>query len=312
MSRLKKYDDTPYISYSGRVTFLSCHYRYWLHYDGHVPPPLVDDALGSVYGTAIGKVYEVFYRDELWRQKGLLDRLKALVPGIVEDILKQPKPGQVFRWRGDGPDQNPMGLYATPEDIILDVQGSIPKGLMTIRDQRLIGSETEVEHKLDSLIGGFLFGGRADVTMLTSYGKLRIILDGKGSRRRDKWVDKKQLEWYSMLYRERFGILPDRVAFVYWKFEPPVGIQWFEVTAAEIDELKQEVVQTMTHLVKMRSELPPKAGLPVVREIFKPNPSSDNCRFCPYADDSTCPEGFSVNEKAKAKVTVRENTADQR
>lgn len=305
----KKYDDTPYISYSGMNTFLSCAYRYWLHYDGKVPPVLLDDALGSIYGTAIGKVFEVFYRDELWRQKALLSRLQALVPDIVEGTLKEIRPGQVLLWRGEGPNQNPKGLYESPEDIIRDVQGSIPQGLMTIKDQRLIGSETEVEHKLDSLIGGFVIGGRADITMLTSYGKLRIILDGKGSRRRDKWVDKKQLWWYAMLYRERYGMLPDRVAFVYWKFEPPVGIQWFEVTAAEIDELKQEVVQTMSHLVKMRAELPPKSSLPVVQEVFKPAPSSENCRFCPYADISTCPEGHSVNGKAKAKA---QKTADQR
>ena len=289
-----------YISYSGFQTAQSCLHRYWHTYHGHTPHP-PDDRLGMLYGSVVGRLFEIFFKDRLWRERGSGARLKALVAPTVAAVMgeeRKPKygrPGGTFVWRPD--------LYANEAALISDVEHAIPRGIATIKAYRLINVDVQTEVKLDSTIEGHRVAGRADFIMVRvpPHSDL-VIVDGKGSRKRDRYTDVKQLQWYSLLYRERHGRLPDRTAFVYWHYEPPSNIDWCNVNAAEVDTLRNEVVTTMTDLGKRVKELGGSKSLPLVQAVFRPSPKIQNCRFCPYATEDICPKGGEVVAAARAKA----------
>jgi hypothetical protein len=216
-----------------------------------------------------------------------------------EQEPKHGRPGGIFLWRPQ--------LYASVDDLLSDVRAAIPRGLATIKTHRLIGVDVKTELKLDSTIEGHRVGGRADFVMvrIPPHRDL-VILDGKGSRKRGRYADVKQLQWYSLLYRERFGRLPDRAAFVYWHFDPPSNIDWCTFEVSEIDQLKNQVVQCMDDLNARSKKVGTSRSLPLVQSVFRPSPKISNCRFCPYATPEICPKGGEVVATAAAQAKARE------
>src|SRR5262245_3739651 len=93
-----------YLSYTGFQCARDCLYRYVNTYKIHTPHP-PDDRLGSVYGTAVGRLFETFFKERMWRSPGSCERLKALVKPTVDAVLQEeqrPKygrPGGMFAWR---------------------------------------------------------------------------------------------------------------------------------------------------------------------------------------------------------------------
>lgn len=301
-----------YLSYSGyknsgHQNAGACQLTYWHSYIGKTPPARPDDRLGSIFGTAIGRLFEVFYKDELWRQKGTREVLEGKVEEIVTFVLedeqkpKRGRPGGVLLWKKA--DEERWG-YSSPEEIVDDIKTSIPKGLTTIKQNILLARDVRAELKLDSKIEGHLVGGRADFVMTRVAHKDTVIIDGKGTRRLDR-VDPDQLKWYSMLFREQVGRLPDRTAFLYWRFEPPVGISWFEFTDFEIDSFKAKVISAIQRIESLQKEAPEKTPPAEVRDVFKPSANPNNCRFCPYATEALCPEGFAVVRELERKKAER-------
>ena len=137
--------------------------------------------------------------------------------------------------------------------------------------------------------------GRADfiIQRTKPHGDLCLV-DGKGSRHRGKYVDPRQLHWYAMLYRLRFGTLPDKLAFLYWKFAPPESVDWVDFSEEALDHLLGEVRSAFVQIDRGRKALPktdPGTLQVLAREQFHPKPNSDNCRFCVYASKMTCPAG---------------------
>jgi PD-(D/E)XK nuclease superfamily len=293
-----------YLSYSG-FQCTDCLYRYWHTYKGHTPHA-PDDQLGAIYGTVVGRLFETFFTERMWRKPGSCDRLRALAKPMVTSALeeaRQPKygrPGGIIVWRPE--------LYANEADLLSDVKIAIPRGLATIKTHRLIGINAKAEVKLDSTIEGHRVAGRADFVMVrVPPHRDLVILDGKGSRKRGRYADVKQLQWYSLLYRERHRRLPDRTAFVYWHYDPPSNIDWCTVNSAEIDALKNEVVQKMDDLQKLSKEVGSSKSLPLVQSVYRPSPHIKNCRFCPYATPEICPKGADVVAVAAAQAKARES-----
>ena len=301
-----------YLSFSGRKKS-KCLFAYWHVYINFTPHPKADDRLGSIYGSSIGKVFEDFYTLKLWRVPGTRKILEDRVPAAVDQYLAeavQPqkgKPGGILLWRGEGEGKNPEGLYGDRDELVRDVEYSIGVGLRSIKEARLVGNDAVAEMKLDTTIEGHRFGGRADFILTRVEFRDKVIIDGKGSRRRDKYVDVDQLKWYAMLYRAKYGVLPDRTGFLYWKFEPPVSMDWHEFTTQEIDAFQHEVVsqtQKLEELVKQIEKIP-NPTLPRVWEVFKPKATEDNCMFCPYANPTICPKGAKKRADVERKLAER-------
>jgi len=293
-----------YLSYSGFKKYDQCPYAYWHSYIGKTPPARPDDRLGSIFGSAIGVLFEEFYVQRWWKKRSDCQPFMiGQVERIVDDILKREtspgkwgSPGGVLLWRGFGEGKNPKALYGDRDELVADVKEAVVRGLRIVKHYRLLGPRAEAEKVLDCEVEGNKIGGRADfiIRRTAPHGDL-VLVDGKGSRHRDRYVDPKQLHWYAMLYRLHFNELPDRLAFLYWKFEPPNSIDWVEFSESDLDLLLEEVMSAFRHIAEARNQLPKKADSltmqGIARGLFRPKPNADNCRFCSYASKMTCPNG---------------------
>lgn len=301
-----------YLSYSGFKKGEDCMYAYWHCYINSTSFGVPDDRLGSIFGSSIGMIFEQFYMERLWRIPGTRKVLEDRVEQIVDFVLDREqkpnknKPAGVILWRGEGPGQNPRGLYGSRDELVRDVSFCIANGLNTIKQFLLISKRPQAEMKLHADIEGHRIGGYADFVLDQVKTGHILILDGKGSRRRERYVEEDQLTWYSMLYQVKFGRLPDRTGFLYWRYEPPVSLDWVDPTQATVDTLKDKVLRRISKIEKATAKLPERPTLDVVQELFKPKATFDNCMFCPYATQELCPKGFEKAEALKAKRAAQQ------
>lgn len=298
-----------YLSYSGWKKYDQCPFAYWHSYISKTPPALPDDRLGAIFGSVIGELFEQFYVQRWWKKRGdcqvfMLGQVDAFVNKVIkqETSFKWGKPGGVLLWKGHGEGKNPKALYADQDELAADVREAVVRGLRIIRHYRLLGPRTEAEKVLDVNAGKDKIGGRADfIIQRTKPYQDLVLVDGKGSRHRDRYVDPRQLHWYAMLYRLKYNHPPDKLAFLYWKFSPPESMDWVDFSEDDLDQLFETVIEAFRQIKLSKDKLPLKAD-PIsmrgaAREVFKPKPSQDNCRFCPYATKMTCSPGAGFGPK---------------
>jgi len=299
-----------YISYSGWKKYKDCPLAYWHDYINHTTLEKPDDRLGSIYGSTVGLLFEEFYNQQLWRtpgsEKELLQRVERATSQVLQQEMtaRKGRAGGVIRWKGTGEGCNPKGMYSNKHELMADVRDAVSRGVRIIKHYMLLGPQAEAEVKLDSQVNGHIIGGRADfiIRRTKPIGDL-CILDGKGSKYRGDYVSPKQLHWYTMLYRLRFNKLPDKLGFVYWRFEPPESMDWVEFSTADLDQLLEDVLGDFREIERRKAELPPQGKmdeqrlLEIASQGFRPKANDSNCRFCPHATAAQCPAGLAVAQK---------------
>jgi hypothetical protein len=300
-----------YLSYSGWKKLKTCLYAYWNSYIGKTQVEADDDRLGSIYGSVIGKLFEDFYEKQGWRNPKptqlVLDEVEAALDWTIkrETTPWRDRKGGVLLWKGKKKEGgNPKALYANREEIIEDLRESVLRGMRMIRFYRLLGPYARAEVKLDYEIGDHKLAGRADfiIKRVNPQNDLCII-DGKGSKWRHQYVDPKQLLWYAWLYRHHHGRSPDKLAFLYWRYDPPESMDWVDFTEEDLDELEEDVLGSIRKVEELRNRLAPtRATYEKVRSLFRPaaeiqQDATDACRFCPFATTEVCPAGEEVVRK---------------
>lgn len=293
-----------YLSYSGFSKHEGCSFAYWHEYVNGTQLQELEDRLGSIFGSATGALFDTFYREKIWRAERPQEVLMSKVDSVVEKTLSEAtsprkhKLGGVLKWRGSGSDQNPKGMYADRQELTADVRDAVARGLRIIRHHRLLGPRADSELKLDSVVKGHKLGGRLDFLIhRTRPHNDLVLLDGKGSKYREKYVDPRQLLWYAMLLRIKEKVFPDKVGFVFWRCNPEESLDWVEFDPHTLWDFLSEVLDTISDIERRADRAPKGTHLEVVREVFKPNPDKANCRLCPYAVDSLCPEGAKFAKK---------------
>ncbi len=270
-----------YLSYSGWKLHKECPRAYFHRYIGKTEAP-PENKLGSLYGSAVGRLFEEFYVQKLWAQKDPVAQLQSQVDKILDEVLADAvrRPGSIVDFNVKKP------MYVSREALRLDVEASLPRGVDIIRHHRLIGAGVETEVTLDaSLPGGHTMGGRADFLMrrVPPTSDL-VLLDGKGSKHRDLYIDRTQLLWYARAHQMLRGHLPDQVGFVYWRSEPEDALDWIELVPSELDALEAKVVKDILAIELGKQRLPLHPGAEheaAMGELF-PAKVGAACRFCRY------------------------------
>ena len=273
-----------YISYSGYDTLESCRKSYYLGYIARLKPTKAENRVSMLYGDAVGKIFESFYSQEIWRANTTA-RLQALVQPTVERIVaKETEKGGVFHWTDPALKEGPNSL----DEVIEDVRRTIPRGLSSIREHGLLGLDARAELVLDTDVGGHRIAGRADFVMTRHKTRDLVLIDGKGSRHRDKYTNARQLRWYAMLYQMRFGAVPERLGFLYWRSEPHESLDWSEVRSDELEALRGAVLGAIAEIEGAKRDVERGAS---PYQLFPPTPGFA-CRFCKFLEQ--CPEGQKV------------------
>jgi hypothetical protein len=292
-----------FLSYSGFACHEACAFGYWNQYINNTPSGGEDNRVGALYGTTVGVLFEQFYEERLWKHKDaqerLLARVEVVLDKVIEDQLRPSKyrPAGVIKWKGTGSDRDPTAMYSSREELLADVRDTVVRGIRIIRFYRLLGAYAKAEVKLDQTIQGHRIGGRADFILYRTKPHFDwVIADGKGSQHRSRYSDPRQLMWYGSLYLRKYGEPPDRMGFLYWRYEPPETIDWMEFSEEALREFLDQVMKTVVDIEAAKKALPKNsvAALEAARKLFPAKPSRNACRFCPYAMDEHCPRGAKV------------------
>lgn len=273
-----------YISYSGWKLLDDCDLAYWRRYIDKTPAPEADNKVNSLYGSSIGLVFETFYNEGVWRKDDPVEELLNIVEPatrkVVQDILRK-EGQQSVRW------DDPKANYKSFASLVKDVRKAVPAGVETIRSHTLVGREAGAEIKLDHAFGRrgeHILGGRADfIIRRARHGDLAII-DGKGSKYRDQYVDARQLLWYAMLWKRKHGYLPDVLGFLFWRSEPAKAVDWVAFTEPDLNDLEETVLAAVDSVDARRGSSEPL-------KVFPAKPGKA-CRFCSYRP--ICPEGMEA------------------
>lgn len=285
-----------YLSYSGHKTYKECPRQYWHRYIGKTKLPTPDNRVNALYGSAIGTIFELFYAEKIWMQPNVQPTLESKVDGVLDQILKRESRDGVFDWK------DPKANYKSLDALKREVIKSIPRGLSIIKHHRLLGPRADAEVKLDANINGHMVGGRADfIINRTKPHNDLVILDGKGSRHREKYVDHQQLWWYAMLYRNHHTIIPDKLGFLFWRQDPENSLDWVSATGRDLDALLDGVMHSIETIEEGKVRL---AGLKeaqeigaALRELF-PAYMGSKCFLCSYL--VVCQEGQSYQSQRSA------------
>lgn len=315
-----------YLSYSGYKTNGTCQFQYWNKYVNKTRLKLQENGVNSLYGSTIGIVFEAFYRDRIWKNLDYLKALEELAEPTLDQVIKdQIKQGRVIDWfdeKSNYPKEK-EGLSASQafvqgrKELLSDVYESIPRGVDAIRSNRFVGPFMEAEMKLDTRFGPHTLGGRADfVVKRVVPHKDLVIVDGKGSRHREKYVDgtprKKgqpvegvQLKWYAVLYRELHNKPPDTLAYLFWRYAGKEAIEYVPFDKSDLDALKNEMLSTVRRIDRTTNQIAevssPQAQREMREELYPAQPGF-HCNLCSYLE--VCEEGRNHKARSQRKPRI--------
>jgi len=284
-----------YLSYSGYAVALQCLFKYWNTYV-HRTDVGPQDRLSSIFGSTLGRLVELFYKNKMWREKGTArKRLEGLAPRVLDQIIEQELDPNGFKgpgfigWKSEA---YPEGKYASREDLLSDILTHIPKVLKIIQYHKLVGVDADAEVGFKINRNGHIIDGRADFTMTQHTSGDYIILDGKATEYGDKYLDVDQLVWYAALALEKSGRLPAWVAFILWRKYEALALIKHTVTEEQAKDMLQAALD-MANLLESKTQSIPVVGfnsLAQAKETFPPTKSRE-CLLCEYAKSGVCSEG---------------------
>lgn len=229
----------------------------------------------AVMGVVIQSVIETFYNDELWRHP---DGIKRRLTKMTEAAMAQTLSKRYVDWR-----------YAPSEAEMLEVCTSGVIGyLRTMKQHKFLGpyarAEVHVHGNIDKWnpIGGYLdLLIRREDTGIT-------IIDGKNAKTKNEYVDPDQLRFYALCFYLAYHQLPDRLAFVWYRYpydgEEEEGVEWVPFTKEDLQRLARRARDARRLMDKRK---------------FDPTPSSAACKWCDY--ESVCEARQEMRRRNKKK-----------
>lgn len=289
-----------YLSYSGDSLYRQCPRAYYFQYVGKVPLEKPVNRVHMLYGDAVGKIFEQFYKQKVYLSNST-PRLMAMVePTLQRIITNETRKGGVFDWAEKGLKPGTRSL----DEVRREVEDTIPRGLTSLRLGGLASNDPWTEVDLTTEQEGHLLAGRADFMMRRAAQKDLVIVDGKGSRYRGSYTDPRQLRFYAMLHWLRSGTIVDGLGFLYWRFEPGKNIDWTSVTRQELEDLRSATLTNIEAIELAVKAVEAKSA--TFYEAFAAS-TGGHCKLCKYA--SQCPEGTSLLQQ-NVKGLIADAIAD--
>jgi hypothetical protein len=312
--------DRPFVLYwSNLERFEQCNrkflwYRGWKGFDlgrgdgKGKKIPVQSSEHHRLMGHVIQRVVEDFYNKSIWKThqgKALRKKLEALCRYYFDVRMNKS-----YIEYGRLPFQ-PDSREELLETCLSGVRGYIK----TMRHNRFLGVYSTAEVDLQTVLEhGVHIGGRADVIIRRRSDREInpgiTILDGKNSKTKGTYTDPDQVRWYALCFFLNYGVMPDRVGFVYYRYpwgtpiedggpgEVETGVDWVDFTKADLEGIAYRSVQAIRQMEAHQ---------------FDPNPQPKICKFCDF--ETVCPERVaqkaanSKNRKKNSKLVADLKTA---
>lgn len=234
------------------------------------PNPSKDSREHAVMGISIQYAIEIMYNNELYNDpKNLLETMKRLA---LEEFHRQESySSNNINWEGS---------RITRQEAIKLIEDGVHGYLKTMKAHKLLGPYSRAEVNIFGWIDDRTpIGGRADVIIRRDDTGV-TILDGKNTKHKMQYTDPDQLRWYALLFMLFYKKMPDRLAFVWYRF--PYGMVTYDKNGSEIVETGVEWVEfDEKDLQGLAARvLAVKSGMRDNK--FDPNPVPSRCKLCDY------------------------------
>ena len=256
------------------------------------PNPSKKSRHHAVMGIAIQYAVEKMYNDELYRNPSTLSQ--QMLDLVEREWHRQEsKPWNYINY-GEA--------RMSRAEMLQICRDGVVGFLQTMKAHRLLGPYAKAEVDLVGWVDRENpIGGRADTIVRRPDTGITII-DGKNTAHKMRYTDPDQLRWYALLYKLAYKNLPDRLAYVWYRFpagktthladgstEVESGVEWVEFDEDDLKGLAQRALLA-------------KKGMG--EHKFDPTPTPSGCRFCDY--ESIC-DARRIQREANAKKRNKRN-----
>lgn len=237
----------------------------------------------ALMGDVIGKAVEELYNKELWRDPA---NLRSVLETFVRREFTFALGERSINW----------AWSPSREDLLQTCLDGVSGYLRTMKANRLLGPYAAAEVPLRTWLDAHTpIAGRPDIIVRRADTGV-IILDGKNSKNPGRHTKPDQLRWYALCFYLKHNVLPERLAFVYYRYPvgnppPPEGkappvdpAQWTGLV--EVPLVREDLQQLGVRAKKTQDALR--------RNLFEPTPSPATCQYCEF--QSTC--GPRMEQKA--------------
>lgn len=258
------------ISYSTWKCYRDCPKLFWYKEVARQDPPIVDNEYFTLYGTLIQKFFELYCNSwALSDPKMKPERVRKEMEPLYQDILSV----KYVDW-------NAGYCSQTGEEIFEDAVMDTCKILESPTREYFLSTRSEITLKIKTK-QGFAINGRLDFIHTDPKSKTSMVIDGKGTNKLGKNIDKNQIYFYNLLYFLHYKALPLESGIFYYRFNifDPI-----EVTMETLNEFRAIVSVDLGRIAN--------------EEEYKATPSNKSCKYCLY---KTVCEGHAEWSLSKAK-----------
>ena len=224
----------------------------------------------AVFGIVIQHAIEAMYNDELYRDPtNILSQMLAIGEKEFDRQIDKPKNNI-----------NYSEARMTRIEMWDLCAAGITGFIQTMKAHRFLGPYARAEVDLVGWIDTQNpIGGRAD-TIIRRDDTGVTILDGKNTKYKMRYTDSDQLRGYALLYKLLYKELPDRLAYVWYRFphghvtadkdgkeETETGVAWVEFDEQDLQGLAQRALEAKQNMEAQQ---------------FDPTPSPKTCDFCDF------------------------------
>lgn len=260
------------ITYSEFKNYLECPKKYKLFKD-KAKPPFQPNKYFAIYGMTIQKFFQ-YYTNYYLKQGSIStpEQIKSKLKIVWDKILTE-----------NYVDWTDVFVRKSDSEIFEDVYNDILANIKAFDFFKKASSEVKLTINLKN--SGDVIVSKLDFVYTDDSGEI-IILDGKGTDKIGN-VDIDQLYFYALVYLLHHGKLPNKLGFLYWKYQK---IDYLTFTRDDIVKFKNKLA-----LVKK-----------TIKEdkIFAANVGlSKSCKYCPYT--LVCEECIAKRASNKEKKVAK-------
>jgi len=253
------------ITYSSWKSFKECPKKFYLQYVLKEPSEIPIDDYYKIYGNIVGKFFELFCNQWRFNDRMSPDMINDKLKILYGDILKY----SIVNW-------NSRFAKYSKEEIYEQAWKSVCAVMESETINYFLNAKAEVSINV-TLANNHVITGRLDFIHKNPVIDGVVVIDGKGTDKVGKYVDKDQLLFYCLLYKFKHHLMPRETGFFYYRFNSYVKMP------LSLDILNE---------FRARLSLDIKA---MEKDNFAANPGYKACKFCPY--HVTCKEYLEKKSK---------------
>jgi CRISPR/Cas system-associated exonuclease Cas4 (RecB family) len=267
--------DDIWLTYSSYSQYKTCPKQYDYDRVTQKEPPTRSSQHNAIVGHVLQSVFEDFYNDTLYKEDDVLQTLKDRASGHFQTFMEE-------KYVDFNDVTSPYDSKGEPWNEIMN---TIPKVLQGIKRESLLGPVARSEVEIEEDHGENTLYGYIDFIIKKPDGSVYLI-DGKSSKHREENVDVEQLFFYNILFYKKYGHMPDRSGFFYYRFadDPEKAFDWVTVDKQAMDETVSSINEVFEGIRSCDFEATPKAKW---------------CQWCPW--NSICDARLEQKKKNRAK-----------